>query len=436
MRTFPVRLRLTLAFAAVMAVVLTAAGLFVYERSRANLDRGVAKALRARAADIGVLAQQSDSGLTEARDDGVAAQRAEVAQILDPGGQVIDQTRGLARRPLVPEADLATARRGRATLRDAPLPGGEPGRLLAMRVRGQDHALVVVVGEPLADRNAALSDLRGVLLVGGPVTLLLASLAGFALTGAALRPIHAMVERIRASAARERTFVADASHELRTPLAMVRTELELIARDQPAGEELERAARSAIEEADRLTRLTDELLLLTRADHGHSVLSPRPSDVAELLDSAAARGRRRVQGDRIRIDVATGATAEAVVSADPERIGQALDNLVDNALRYAERGVELSAAPVDGAIELHVTDDGSGFPPLFLPHAWERFARADAGRTEGGSGLGLAIVRTIAEQHGGAAGARNRAAGGADVWITVPRFIPGSSTHPTLTART
>ncbi|MEA2445939.1 MAG: hypothetical protein QOJ12_3231 [Thermoleophilales bacterium] len=434
MRTVPVRLRLTLAFAGVMAIVLTASGLFVYERSRANLDRGVGKALRARALDIGVLAQQSDSGLTEARDGGVASQRAEVAQILDLRGRVIDQTRGLARRPLVPEADLATARRGRTALRDAPLPGGEPGRLLVTRVQGQDHSLVVVVGESLADRNRALADLRGVLLVGGPVTLLLASLAGFALAGAALRPIHAMVERIRESAARERTFVADASHELRTPLAMVRTELELIARDQPSGEDLERAAQSAIEDADRLTRLTDELLLLTRADHGRSVLSRRPSDVGELLDAAVARARRRVQADGVRVEV--GASVDAVVSADPERIGQALDNLVDNAVRYAERGVELSATSVNGAVELHVTDDGSGFPPEFLPHAWERFARADVGRTEGGSGLGLAIVRTIAEQHGGAAGARNRSAGGADVWISVPRFIPSSSTHSALTART
>jgi signal transduction histidine kinase len=125
-----------------------------------------------------------------------------------------------------------------------------------------------------------------------------------------------------------------------------------------------------------------------------------------------------------------------VVSADPERIGQALDNLVDNAVRYAERGVQLSATPVNGVVELHVTDDGAGFPPDFLPHAWERFARADAGRTEGGSGLGLAIVRTIAEQHGGGAGARNRPVGGADVWISVPRFIPSSSTHSALTART
>jgi signal transduction histidine kinase len=430
----PVRLRLTLAFAAVMAVVLTASGLFVYERSRANLDRGVAKALRARAADIGVLAQQSDSGLAEAREAGAGGARAEVAQILDPDGRVIDQTRGLAPRPLVPADDVSAAHRGRTVLRDAALPGGEPGRLLVTRVRGQDHTLVVVVGESLAERNRALADLRGVLLVGGPVTLLLASLAGFALTGAALRPIHAMVERIRAAAARERTFVADASHELRTPLAMVRTELELIARDRPAGRELERAARSAIEEADRLTRLTDELLLLTRADHGQSVLSRQPSDVRALLDAAAARGRRRVQADGVRIHV--GASTDAVVSADPERIGQALDNLVDNAVRYAVGGVELSATPVDGVIELHVTDDGSGFPPDFLPHAWERFARADAGRTEGGSGLGLAIVRTIAEQHGGVAGARNRAAGGADVWISVPRFIPGSSTHSALTART
>ena len=84
---------------------------------------------------------------------------------------------------------------------------------------------------------------------------------------------------------------------------------------------------------------------------------------------------------------------------DAGRLGQALDNMVDNALRHGAGEVELTARLAGSRVELHVLDDGPGFPPEFLPRAWERFSRADAARTDGGAGLGLSIVRTIAEAH-------------------------------------
>ncbi|MGH3134878.1 MAG: sensor histidine kinase, partial [Gaiellaceae bacterium] len=102
----------------------------------------------------------------------------------------------------------------------------------------------------------------------------------------------------------------------------------------------------------------------------------------------------------------------------------ALGNLVENALRYGAGDVELSASTVDGVVELHVTDQGAGFPPEFLERAFERFTRPDAARPRGGTGLGLSIVRVIAEAHGGTAHAENREAGGSDVWIALPRADP------------
>ncbi|MEA2155502.1 MAG: hypothetical protein QOE11_1642 [Solirubrobacteraceae bacterium] len=446
----PVRWRLTLAFAAVMAIVLVATGLFVHARLATSLDASIDRSLRSRAADVAALAQQSEHGLAES-DAGAGRRVPALAQLIDARGRVVDRTGGLPAQPLLAPAALARARSGRQDVRETRL-RGEPVRLIAEPVRAQDQRMVVIVGASLADRERALDNLAGVLLIGGPAALLLASLAGYLLTGAALAPVEAMrrraadfsahdlgqrlpaaggddelgrlgrtlnemLERVDAAVARERTFVADASHELRSPLAMLRTELDLIGREGATGAALRQAVGSGIEETDRLSRLVDDLLLLSRADDRRLALRVRPVPAADLLRAAADRA-----GDP---RVGVGATDGAAVLADAERVGQALDNLLANALRYADRRIVLELRARGRSVELHVVDDGPGFPAGFLPRAWERFARADAGRTEDGTGLGLAIVRTIAECHGGATGARNAAAGGADVWITLPATAAG-----------
>jgi signal transduction histidine kinase len=283
---------------------------------------------------------------------------------------------------------------------------------MAAPISAQGQHLVAVVGQPLAERDRAIEDLTNVLLVGEPAALLLASLAGYALVGAALRPVEVMRRR-------ERAFIADASHELRSPLTMLRTELELMARDAPRGEALQDATASAIDETKRLTRLTDDLLVLTRADNRRFELRRTRVSPDEIVAAAVARARRRAPDAGVRLGVGDAVPAP-VVLADAERIGQALDNLLDNAMRHAAAAVELTTRVSGSDVELHVVDDGPGFPPGFLPRAWDRFSRGDPARTDDGAGLGLAIVRTIAELHGGHAGAANRAGRGADVWISLP----------------
>jgi two-component system OmpR family sensor kinase len=448
-RRLPVRWRLTLAFALVMAVVLAATGLFVYERQASNLDGTIDRALVARADDVGALAQQSDSGLREARS--ANGRLPQLAQLIDESGRVVDRTPGVAGRPLLSPAQLAGAQAGHPVTAEMAIAEGESIRLLAEPIRAQGQRMVVVVGQPLEDRDTALENLGAQLLVGGPAALLLASLAGYLLTGAALRPVETMrrrateisasdlgrrlppagdndelgrlgrtlndlLERIQSSVERERTFFSDASHELRSPLAMLRTELELIARERPSGPALQSATRSAIEETDRLSRLTDDLLLLTRADDHQLALRPARVSTASLLQRAADRARRQAAPLRVSVN----AVPEIFVDVDRDRIAQALGNLLANALRSARTSIAMSAQPSGRFVELHVIDDGPGFPADFVPEAFERFARADAARTDDGVGLGLAIVRTIAEAHGGRAHAENRTKGGADVWITLP----------------
>jgi signal transduction histidine kinase len=287
------------------------------------------------------------------------------------------------------------------------------------------------------------------------VALLLASFAGYLSIGAALRPVEAMRSRAAAISAaelherlpvpeaddeihrlgntlnemlarlevaleRERTFVDDASHELRTPLALLKTELELALRYGNQSGELHAAVVSAREDVDRLIQLAEDLLVVARSEKGRLSIDLEPVAVVPLLGSLRERfaSRFATEGRALRIAVESG--SDLAVEGDRLRLEQALTNLIDNALRHGTGEVTLSARRADGHAELHVQDDGPGFPLDFLPRAFERFSRADAGRTGEGSGFGLAIVAAIAEAHRGYAQAANLPTGGADVWVSIP----------------
>jgi signal transduction histidine kinase len=326
-------------------------------------------------------------------------------------------------------------------------------RILARPLTGPSVASVVVVGQSLDDRNVALSGLVTSFVVGGVVAILLASALGYALASAGLAPVEAMrrraaevslthdderlplpaahdeirrlgetlndmLGRLRRSFERERQFVADASHELRTPVAVLKTELEGALRTGDYGPEVREALVAAIEECDHLAQLAEDLLVLARSEDGQLPMrlerlqaQPLCAGVRErFIDRATERGRR------IRVD----APEDLDLWADPMRLRQALGNLVDNALRHGGGRVTLSAAAENGSVELHVRDEGPGFPPAFLERAFERFTLPEPGRDDAGAGLGLSIVRMIAEAHGGSAEAANAPGGGADVWLAVP----------------
>ena len=231
--------------------------------------------------------------------------------------------------------------------------------------------------------------------------------------------LNEMLERLEDALQRERDFVADAGHELRTPLSLLRTELELALRHSDSPEELRAAVRRSAKEVDRLAQLAEDLLLIARSERGELPLQVETVDADELLASVVRRFRWRAdEADRaLRPETADGLR----VRADRLRLEQALGNLVDNALRHGGGRVTLRAAAVNGSIELHVRDEGPGFPPDFLDRAFERFTLPDTARDGAGAGLGLSIVRMIAEAHGGSARAENAQGGGADVWLAVPR---------------
>lgn len=436
-----------------MTLVLGATGVFVYLRFGAELDSTINAGLRSRARDVAALVKEADSGLGGGRQN-LVGRTESFAEVLDSNGHVSDSSRAVGRHLLLSPAELRRALRGPIFLSRGPLPGlQDESRLFALPVGARGQQRVVVVGTSTEPRNESLSDLLQLLFAGGPVALILASLAAYGVAAAALHPVEAMraraaeisaakpdrrlpvppshdevarlgktlnemLERLGEALEHERAFVADASHELRTPLAILRTELELALAEGRSPEELRAALASAAEETDRLTQLSEDLLTIAQTERGELPLRLARMDLAEVLDGVSRRFSRRAQDRSRAIEVSVPGSIE--LEADRLRLDQAVGSMVDNALRYGAGPIELEVSAENGSAEIHVLDRGRGFSEEFLGRAFERFSRASASSHDGGSGLGLAIVRTVARAHGGDAHAANRSGGGADVWLTLP----------------
>ncbi len=434
-----------------MALVLGATGVFIYLRYESELNMTIDAGLRSRAADVATLVRDSDSGLQPTQREVGGSES--FAEVIDSEGRVEDSTLADTGTVRLSLDQVASAQRGPLFIEDVLLPEtGHRAKLLVVPVRGEDRGRVVVVGTDTEARDEALTDLLQLLLIGGPVALLLASIAGYGVAAAALRPVEAMrsraadisaavpdqrlpvppsrdeiarlgttlnemLDRLGEAIEHERSFVADASHELRTPLAILRTELELALAEGRTPQELRAALASAAEETDRLNQLSEDLLTIAQTERGELPLRVTRMNLEQTFDAVRIRFSRRAEEAARSIET-DGAATE--LGADRLRLDQAIGNMVDNALRYGEGPIVLSAIEHEGTVEIHVTDHGRGFPPEFRERAFERFSRRSPSRGDGGSGLGLAIVRTVARAHGGEAHAGNLEDGGADVWMSLP----------------
>lgn len=457
----PIRLRLTAIFAVAMALVLAISGIVIFERVRYQVDRQLDQDVNQQASAL--LTQGSQSGLEHAVTKPTPS-RTGVAQLLNDQGLVLASTPGLRKVPLLSKADLRIASHRRLlTTSKKHQPLRDHLRLVSVPIQIPGHGSgVLVVGTSLDQRTVSLTSLTLAMLIVGPIALLIVIAVGYRITAAALRPVemmrrqaatvsatepgvrlplaraddeirqlgltlNAMLDRLEESFARERAFVANASHELRTPLSNMKAELDLALRRPRPAPELVEAMRSTQVEVDRLSALAEDMLVLARADEGQLPVTMKPVVIAELIDGVC---RRFAHSDR---PVRCSGSSRQTIIVDSRRIEQALTNVVNNALRYGDGEIVLSVHDdQEGNVELHVRDHGSGFPPEFLAHAFERFSRADPGRAGRGAGLGLSIVRMIARAHGGDAHAANRE-DGADVWLVIPGS-PDASAHPRATA--
>jgi len=201
-------------------------------------------------------------------------------------------------------------------------------------------------------------------------------------------------------------FVANVSHELRTPLSVIKGYIETLVdghRDMPL-EDRTKFLATIERHTERLNSLLDDLLALSRLESNSPGLSCEPTDLTGLINEIVADYQHRSAAAQHRIDTALEVPISQV-HVDPLKITQALENLLDNALKYTPAGshIKVSAHPADGMVEVCVHDDGPGIPAVDLPHIFERFYRVDKGRSreQGGTGLGLSIVKHIVQLHGG-----------------------------------
>src|SRR5574341_1864601 len=387
----------------------------------------------------------------------IAATPDAVVQVLNPTGGVVASSSGLAGAELVPAAVRARLGEDPVSYEQRVGARGELLRVLAVPVQRTDGRYVVAVGSSMATADDAVDRVRQGALAAGIALVIGGSLGAWLLAGAALRPVERLraavaavppdqpgrslqvpgtrdelaalartmnhlLDRISQALERERRLIADASHELRTPLTVLRAELELADRPGRSRDDLVESVHQASLEASRIARLAEDLLLLARTDQGAPVVRAVEQPLAPVLREAASAASARARDRQVLVDLEVEPELAAPVDAD--RLRQAVDNLLDNALRVAPHGskILLEAGRRDSTLEISVADSGPGFPPDFLPHAFERFHRADTARTRqhGGAGLGLAIVKAIAQGHGGRAEAANRPDGGAVVRLLLP----------------
>ena len=303
--------------------------------------------------------------------------------------------------------------------------------------RRAEPAAYIQILTSLTPHNRALTQLRSMLVLGTLFATLLSLLIGAALAQTAIAPIgriqrtadkinreqdlgrriersgaedelgrltvtiNLMLDRIEGMFDRQRRFLADVSHELRTPLTTIRGEVELMSR---TGHTDPDALKAVHAEAERMSRMIDDLLMLARADSGVPVVKDaRPVSLDGVLLDVYQQGCMLARGShRLELDV----DEPAVVSGDPDRLKQLALNLVTNALTHTPAGtiVRLGLRRDGRDVVVTVADNGPGIPAADREHIFDRFYRADKARARasGGTGLGLAIVRSIAQAHGGA----------------------------------
>jgi two-component system OmpR family sensor kinase len=445
----PLRLRLALFGAAVVALTLVLFGALLYTLLARGATTNQDDALRGRASEA-VASLNNTLGTTAREPVAPADLRTSTdvfVEVFDPSWTAIYSTAQLNGSPPIPSAHFrVTAAEGFGGYF-----GTEQGlRLFTLPFNGG----YVVTGQSSRVLQSNLSGVRGFLIISGVPTLIAALAASWLVAGRALKPLkdvagtadeigrardfgrrlpgrrsrdevallstsfNRMLEQLQDSFESQRRFVADASHELRTPLTTIQGNAGLLARGPAVTDEVRRAAAADISaETSRMTRLVDRMLTLARADSGLK-LELAPLELGPVV-LEVCRQAQTVHPERELVTVSNAAT----IAGDEDAIRQLIWILLDNALRHARSRVSVTLTREGEWARLMVADDGPGIAPEEREHVFERFYRSDRSRAGQGAGLGLSIARWIVDQHRGRILASEGPEGGAAMFVDLPVLL-------------
>jgi signal transduction histidine kinase len=435
------RARVTLIAALGLLVALVAGDLLLLNTLRLSLTRSVDDTARSGATEVAALINAD-----RLPDPVPVAAGTVTIQVLGPSGRIVNVSADADRLvPMVPPAQAAALANGDSAILVHGAPFDMPSLLRVAVVRA-DGGDLVIAAIPYSSAADSLSVVAHGLILGTPVLFIVFVGATWLAVGSTLRPIdrirrgaarvtgtgvpadlpvpeardevrslaltlNDMLSRLSSAHQRQRSLVSDTAHELRSPIASIRAQLE-VALDHPGGQDWASTARDVLADTLRLSRLTEDLLLLARldeqADQGDMGRHGQPLDLGELARAVVAR----YADSPVPVTAVTEVTAEpdetAPVPGNRDRLDRMLVNLIDNAIRYAKSSVTVSVSQSGSWVEVAVTDDGPGIDEGDRERAFDRFARLDDARTRcdddaGGAGLGLAIVRATAQSHAGTA---------------------------------
>lgn len=454
----PIRWRLTLWYGGVLAAVLAIFGATTYLVMRHQLLERVDAGLSEELADVlGEVEQASNRrGMLQWLNRRFAGHEGFDFQITDDAGQRVFAS------PRLGELHLAIPKSGVPAIpppyRTDFIEDRGRYRVVSRSIAGPDGPLVVQVARSLAAFDHELAELLAILLTLGPLVVGLALTGGYFLARRALAPVdrmtiaahhidarridqrldvgnradeldrlartlNGMLDRLERSFQEMQRFTADASHELRTPLAVIRAEAEVALGNPLADCEKQELLGSILEECQRLTWITDQLLTLSREDAG-IVQNPHEAvDLSKLVAEITENMRPLADGKHQRLRAVVD--GQGTVQGDPVRLRHVVYNLLDNAIKYTADGgsITISVASAEQRVRLMVEDTGIGIPAEHLPHVFERFYRADKARTRaaGGVGLGLSIVESIITAHGGSVDVRSSPGEGSRFTVQIPQ---------------
>ncbi|MGZ8381018.1 MAG: sensor histidine kinase [Nitrospira sp.] len=466
----PLRVRLTLWYGTALALVLIIFSVVLYAITARSLRDTVDESLE-ETAMTAVRSLEERGFLPLINEEELLSQFPELTridkffQIFSPSGTITIRSPNIKQHEVpLSRTALDAAFAGQRIFESAKYPKEPPLRLISVPIMYRGNLLYIVqVGTSMESVGETLQRFLVLLVVAIPIALAVSLAGGWFLAGRALRPVdkitlaaqriaagdlsqrlsmpaaqdeigrlaatfNNMIGRLDTSFRQIRQFTSDASHELRTPLTVMKGETDLVLRRPRLLDDYKSVLESNLEEIDRMTRIVDELLFLSRADMGEVRVESLPVAMESLVEDIHRQAKLLAQ-DR-NIEVLLGTVMPVVVQGDDLRLRELLLNLVENAMKYSHPGgkVEISLLNDGREARLSVTDQGIGIAPADHKKIFQRFFRTDVarGHTKKGTGLGLAICAWIAELHKGRVEVKSDLGQGSAFTVVLPLAHPSA----------